>query len=64
MLFSLMGRNLALTLQRITDQIVAAIEAGASIADFRMPWHSADALPMPHNAFSQHKYRGINVPIL
>lgn len=48
--------------QRITDQIVAAIEAGAG--ECRMPWNprlcgGAD-VAIPHNPVGQYGYRGVN----
>jgi antirestriction protein ArdC len=46
--------------QRITDQIIAAIEKGAG--RFEMPWHANSG--MPANAVSGKFYRGINVPVL
>ncbi len=46
--------------QQITDQIVAAIEAGAGSAE--MPWHrSGVATTRPTNAFSGQAYRGVNI---
>jgi antirestriction protein ArdC len=53
--------------RRITDQIVAAIEAGA--ADWRMPWHTDPATPAtsivrPVNALTGKPYRGANVVAL
>ena len=42
--------------QRITDQIAAAIKAGAG--RYEMPWHRAAGVPM--NASSRKPYRGIN----
>lgn len=46
--------------QRITDQIVAAIDAGAG--DFTMPWHTDGTdITQPINAASGKPYRGINV---
>lgn len=46
--------------QHITDQIVAAIEAGAG--DWVMPWHrSAHSTGRPKNIASGAAYRGINV---
>jgi len=46
--------------RRITEQIAAAIAAGAP--RFEMPWHStAGFLGLPSNAISGHVYRGINV---
>lgn len=43
--------------QTLTDQIVAAIEAGAP--RFEMPWHRGQ--PRPVNVASGNRYRGINV---
>jgi pimeloyl-ACP methyl ester carboxylesterase len=44
----------------ITDEIVAAIEAGAG--SWRMPWHhDGAATSRPTNAASGRRYRGINV---
>ena len=51
--------------QRITDQIPAAIEAGAG--EWRMPWHpGADrAMPaLPVNAVTRKPYRGVNTVVL
>ena len=51
--------------QRITDQIAAAIEAGAG--KWRMPWHpGADgAMPvLPVNAVTRKPYRGVNTVVL
>ena len=46
--------------QHITDQIVAAIEAGAG--DFRLPWHrSAGNIMRPVNISSKKAYRGVNI---
>ena len=46
--------------ERVTNQIVAAIEAGAG--NFRMPWlAAAGGSPLPVNATSKRCYRGINV---
>ena len=42
--------------QKITDQIVAAIAAGAP--RFEMPWHTRN--PRPVNVASQKPYRGVN----
>ncbi len=45
---------------RITDEIVAAIEAGAG--DWRMPWHhDGAAVTRPQNVTSGRRYRGVNV---
>lgn len=44
----------------ITDQIVAAIDAGAG--DFKMPWHrSRGALTRPVNIATGKAYQGINI---
>ena len=51
--------------QRITDQIAAAIEAGAG--EWRMPWHpGADGSDpvLPVNAATRKPYRGVNVLVL
>jgi antirestriction protein ArdC len=47
--------------QRITDQIVAAIERGAD--EWRMPWHSrgGQGTARPINVVSRRAYRGVNV---
>lgn len=46
--------------QAVTDQIVAAIEAGAG--EWQMPWHrSGGSLARPVNIASNKAYRGINV---
>jgi antirestriction protein ArdC len=47
--------------QRITDQIVAAIERGAGA--WRMPWHGTGeaGTARPVNAMSRRPYRGVNV---
>lgn len=45
---------------RITMQIVAAVEQGAG--EYRMPWHaSGSALDQPVNATTGKAYRGLNV---
>ena len=44
---------------RITNQIIAAIEAGADA--FQMPWHSEGSVLRPVNAFNGKAYRGVNV---
>jgi antirestriction protein ArdC len=49
--------------QRVTDQVVEAIEAGAE--SFKMPWRTSGGFPAsPINAVSKRPYRGINVVIL
>lgn len=46
--------------QAITDQIVAAIEAGAG--DWQMPWHrTGEGLNHPVNIDTGNHYRGVNV---
>lgn len=46
--------------QQITDQIVAAIEAGAG--PVAMPWHrSGIATTRPANALTSHPYQGVNI---
>lgn len=46
--------------QRVTDQIVAAIEAG--VDSWHMPWHTSGRFAFsPLNAVSRKAYRGINV---
>ena len=50
--------------QRITDQIVAALEAGSAADGWRMPWHAnADGhnSMQPANAGTGTLYRGVNV---
>ncbi|WP_439476939.1 ArdC family protein [Brevundimonas sp.] len=46
----------------VTDEIVAAIEAGAGA--FVMPWHVSAATGRPTNALTGHGYRGVNVVAL
>ncbi len=49
--------------QRVTDQIVKAIEDGAG--SYRMPWKTSGGFPnSPINAVSKRPYRGINVVVL
>jgi antirestriction protein ArdC len=49
--------------QRVTDQIVAAIEAGTD--SYRMPWKTSGGfISSPVNAVSKKPYRGINILIL
>lgn len=50
------------TYRAVTDQIVAAIEAGATNAE--LPWHRDAGLLMPVNAFTEKRYRGVNVVAL
>ena len=46
--------------QTVTDQIIAAIEAGAG--QWQMPWHGVgNGLERPVNAATGNAYRGINV---
>ena len=49
--------------ERITAQIIEAIEAGAG--SYRMPWHVTNAdVFAPVNAAADRRYRGINVLVL
>src|SRR5579872_5870054 len=48
--------------QRITDQIVTAITAGAG--EYRMPWHRQRGIGTPTNAITGRAYRGINTLLL
>ena len=48
--------------QSITDQIVAAIEAGAGT--FTMPWHRDTGTTMPTNALTGCTYNGVNIVAL
>jgi antirestriction protein ArdC len=48
--------------QSITDQIVAAIEAGAGA--FTMPWHRDTGTTMPTNALTGSPYNGVNIVAL
>ncbi len=52
--------------QRITNQIVAAIEAGAG--DYQMPWNpklcTGPAIGLPHNPVGHYAYHGINIVAL
>ena len=46
--------------QHITNQIIAAIEAGAG--DFRLPWHrAAGSIMRPVNIASKKAYQGVNI---
>ena len=46
--------------QRITQQIIQAIEAGAG--DYRMPWNtSGSSASLPQNPVGKYEYHGINV---
>lgn len=46
--------------ERVTSQIIAAIEAGAG--DYQMPWHhDGSAIAMPVNVASSKAYRGVNI---
>jgi len=51
--------------QRITDQIVAALEAGSAAGGWRMPWHASTAgdgpSARPVNAATNTPYRGVNI---
>src|ERR1700756_715065 len=49
--------------QRVTDQIVEAIEAGAG--SYLMPWRTSGGFPSsPINAVTKRPYRGINILVL
>ena len=49
--------------QRVTDQIVEAIENGTD--SYKMPWKTSGGFPYsPINAVSKRAYRGINIVIL
>lgn len=49
--------------QRVTDQIVKAIEDGTG--SYRMPWRTSGGFPhSPINTVSRRPYRGINVLVL
>ena len=48
--------------ERITQQIIAAVEAGAG--EYRMPWNSGGAIGTPMNAVSGRSYRGVNTLLL
>lgn len=46
--------------ERVTNQIIAAIEAGAG--EYRMPWHhDGSAITTPVNVASRKTYRGVNI---
>lgn len=46
--------------ERVTNQIIAAIEAGAG--EYRMPWHhDGSAITTPVNVASLKAYRGVNI---
>lgn len=46
--------------ERVTNQIIAAIEAGAG--EYRMPWHhDGSAITTPVNVASRKGYRGVNI---
>ena len=50
---------------RITDRIVAAIEADGGAGKWCMPWHKGAATGiMPRNAITGHEYHGVNVVVL
>ncbi|RVT93112.1 ArdC family protein [Sphingomonas crocodyli] len=48
--------------QRITADIIAAIEAG--VGTCRMPWHLGAGIAAPANALTNRSYRGINTLLL
>lgn len=46
--------------QRITQQIIQSIEAGAG--DYQMPWNTrGSSAPLPQNPVGKYEYHGINV---
>ena len=45
--------------ERVTSQIIEAIERGAG--EWRMPWHKLTSASAPVNAVSRKPYRGVNV---
>lgn len=51
--------------QRITNQIVKAIEEGIGAGDQRMPWNpklcGGSSISIPHNPVGRYGYRGINI---
>lgn len=50
---------------RVTQQIIAAIEAGTATGTYRMPWHNwGEQSARPINATTGRAYRGINVLLL
>jgi antirestriction protein ArdC len=49
--------------QRVTQQIVAALESGG-IPPWKRPWSSAAAAGTPRNAATLSRYSGVNIPIL
>ena len=50
---------------RITDRIVASIEADGGAGKWTMPWHKGAATGiMPRNAITGHEYHGVNVVVL
>lgn len=58
------GEERADIYQRVTDRIVAAIEAGVATGDWRMPWHGGadgQASAVPCNVATGKPYRGVNV---
>jgi antirestriction protein ArdC len=47
---------------RITQEVVAAIEAGTHAGCWKLPWHhDGSAIARPLNLASQKRYRGINI---
>jgi antirestriction protein ArdC len=48
--------------QTVTNDIIAAIEAGQTSEKFTLPWAGAHGLPT--NAATSNVYRGINIPVL
>jgi antirestriction protein ArdC len=47
---------------RITEEIVAAVEAGTTASGWQLPWHhDGGAIARPMNLVSRQRYRGINI---
>ena len=50
---------------RVTQQIIAAIEAGTAAGSYCMPWHNwGEQAARPINIISGRAYRGINTLLL
>jgi antirestriction protein ArdC len=48
--------------QHVTNQIIAAIEAGAGAGEFRLPWHrAAGSIMRLVNIASKKPYQGVNI---
>lgn len=51
--------------ERVTQQIIDAIEAGAGAGSYRMPWHNwGQSASCPTNITTGRAYRGINILLL